>query len=72
MLKTSQSIDKKKYELYVLGESLSRQKHGTVSYNAIRKKLKQAQTELSSLQNTLDNVNKEQSYRQTMKEMTEF
>ncbi|XP_065200401.1 zinc finger CCCH-type with G patch domain-containing protein [Planococcus citri] len=71
-LKVSERIDKKKYELYVLQDTLTRQKKNTVGFNSVAKKLKQAQMELDSLQNKLKDVNKEQSYRKTMKELTKF
>lgn len=71
-LKVSERIDKKKYELYVLQDTLTRQKKNTVGFNSVAKKLKQAQIELNSLQTKLNDVNKEQSYRKTIKELTKF
>ncbi len=71
-LRISENIQKKNYELTVLRERLSRQKGNTVGRNELQKKVRQAENDLSGMQTKLKNVHKEQSYRQTMKELTEF
>lgn len=71
-MKVSESISKKKHELFIFRDKLTRQKRNSLVHNTILKKIKDIEAELCSMQTALQNVNKEQSYRQTMKELTEF
>lgn len=65
-------MQKKDYELTVLREKLSRQKSNTVGHNTLKKKINVLENELNSMRSTLNDVYKEKTYRQTMKELTEF
>lgn len=71
-LKINERMDKKKYELMVLKERLSRQKQNTVGRNTLLKQVRDVEDQLHTMNTDLQNLCKEKNYRKTMKELTEF
>ncbi|KAF6205693.1 hypothetical protein GE061_019866 [Apolygus lucorum] len=70
--KVAEDMRESQKRIYILSQSLSRQKQGTASHKTILSKLTAEQSQLAALKTFDDKVEREQNLRDTKKKMTVF
>ena len=70
--KIAEEIRETERNIYILSESLTRQKPGTIPYNSMVAKLNNAKKQLNALKSADGSVVRELDMRETKKKMTVF